>query len=387
MQLAAPAGINAGGKGNVMKILHCADIHLDSSLRTNLDRDKAALRKNELLSAFSDMVKYAVSEDISAVIIAGDLFDNKNISANALNTVKDIIETNGDITFYFLSGNHDSDAFVRSFGDLPENLFIFSNEWTSYRTELSSGKYLNVTGIELDKTNSDTASSGLFLKTDEFNIVVMHGQLEEYGARDKAEVIDLRQYCAKNIDYLALGHIHEYRKGELGGRGVWCYPGCLEGRGYDECGEHGFVVLDIDEGTLEFETEFVSFAKRHIYELNVDISKCATTPEILREIDKATGEAGCFGEDMVKVVLTGSVDVDCEKNTAQIEQYLSAAYFASKVYDKSEIYVDYDDYAKEASLKGEFVRLIHDSNAILPEDKGLVIRCGVKALAGEEIEL
>lgn len=370
-----------------MKILHCADIHLDSRLSANLDRDKASLRKNELLSAFFDMVKYARSNGVGCIIIAGDLFDNKNISANALNTVKDIIDTNGDIRFYFLAGNHDSDMFIHSYNELPDNLKIFGDKWTSYYEEFSSGKRLCITGIELDPSNSALAPSSLFLKTDDFNIVTMHGILSEYTAKGKAEVISLRDYRSKNIDYLALGHIHEYRTGELGARGMWCYPGCLEGRGYDECGEHGFVVLDIDETTLKSEAEFVPFAKRHVYELYVDISGCDTTAQMLRRIDDAVEDEGCFAEDMVKVVLTGSISVDCEKNLPQIEQYLSAAYFASKVYDHSELFVDYDDYALEASLKGEFVRLIQDSADIPEGEKGSVIRCGIKALAGEEIEL
>ena len=46
----------------------------------------------------------------------------------------------------------------------------------------------------------------------------------------------------KNIDYLALGHVHEYRSGQLDGRGVWAYSGCPEGRGFDETGKNAFAV-------------------------------------------------------------------------------------------------------------------------------------------------
>ena len=57
-----------------MKILHCADIHLDSAMTANLDKDKARERRNELLASFKDMVGYAVKERIGVIIIAGDLF-------------------------------------------------------------------------------------------------------------------------------------------------------------------------------------------------------------------------------------------------------------------------------------------------------------------------
>ena len=39
-----------------MKILHCADIHLDSAMTANLDKYKARVRRNELLASFKDMV-------------------------------------------------------------------------------------------------------------------------------------------------------------------------------------------------------------------------------------------------------------------------------------------------------------------------------------------
>ena len=57
-----------------MKILHCADIHLDSAMTANLDKDKARERRSELLASFKDMVGYAVKECIGVIIIAGSWF-------------------------------------------------------------------------------------------------------------------------------------------------------------------------------------------------------------------------------------------------------------------------------------------------------------------------
>ncbi len=60
-----------------MKLIHCADIHLDSRMNTHLDKDKAKERKLELLDTFSKMVKYAKNNRITNILIAGDLFDTK----------------------------------------------------------------------------------------------------------------------------------------------------------------------------------------------------------------------------------------------------------------------------------------------------------------------
>lgn len=41
---------------------------------------------------------------------------------------------------------------------------------------------------------------------------MLHGQEAEYAAQDKAEVVPLRDLRGKGIDYLALGHVHGYKR-------------------------------------------------------------------------------------------------------------------------------------------------------------------------------
>ena len=42
-----------------MKIIHTADLHLDSAMKTNLSKEKAKMRNNEILHTFERMVEYA----------------------------------------------------------------------------------------------------------------------------------------------------------------------------------------------------------------------------------------------------------------------------------------------------------------------------------------
>ena len=95
-----------------------------------------------------------------------------------------------------------------------------------------------------------------------FNIVVLHGQEANYSdKKDKAEIINLKELKNKNIDYLALGHIHKYKLEKLDNRGIYCYSGCLEGRGFDECGDKGFVLLEIEENKIN--TKFIKNSIRN----------------------------------------------------------------------------------------------------------------------------
>ena len=56
-----------------------------------------------------------------------------------------------------------------------------------------------------------------------------------------------------------------------------------------------------------------------------------------------------------------------------------------KVEDRTRISVEYSAYARDASLKGEFVRLVQRDAALDEEEKAEIIRCGIQALAGEEL--
>ncbi len=371
-----------------MKIIHCADIHLDSQMTANLDKVKAKERKQEILDTFLRMVEYAGDNSVDVVIIAGDLFDTKSFSAGTRNSVVNAIASNPDIDFYYLKGNHGGgDNFIEAIKERPCNLHLFEKSWKTYNLFENEGKRITLSGIELSNDNISTVYSSLLLDPRDFNIVIMHGQVSMYQVKNSSDNISLSDLRNKNIDYLALGHVHEYQEGDLPPRGKYCYCGCLEGRGFDECGKHGFVLLDINEDDFTCKTEFIDFAKRHLYEISVDISDCKTNTDIRGKIDSAIGAQKSEIKDLLKIVLTGDIDVDCEKNTEYLAKILMEGFYFAKVKDKTKIAVDYNDYELDASLKGEFVRIVKGDASLTEEEKAEIIRCGFQALNGEDIEL
>ena len=364
-----------------MKIIHCADLHLDSKMTANLTKEQAKERKNEILRTFTRMVDYAKKNSVKAILIAGDLFDTRNVSAMVRNTVRDVITQNEEIDFLYLKGNHDDDNFLSKLEEVPENLYLFSDQWMTY----AYGN-VTITGIELNAENSVTAYNSLVLDHDTFNIVTMHGQLAGYRNKDKAEIISLDDLKNKNIDYLALGHIHGFHMNKMDNRGIYCYPGCLEGRGFDECEQKGFVVLDIDMQTLKANVNFVPMGYRTLYTLLVDVTGVNTTHEAAIRIDDAIKENQYASSSLVKVVLYGEVDVECEMDTDFLQEQFADYFYYIKVTDETKLKVNYKDYEGDISLKGEFVRLVSESD-LSEEEKSMVIRAGILALQGEEINV
>lgn len=366
-----------------MKILHCADLHLDSKMTANLDKEKAKERKGEILRTFERMIRYAVEQEISVILIAGDLFDTRHISATARNTVLHAIVEHPDIHFYYLRGNHDSDNFLAELEQIPDNLYLFGSNWTSYTEE--EGK-VTISGMEFTGDNAGSADVSLVLDAGLFNIVMLHGQEAESKGKDKTEIINLKAFRNKGINYMALGHIHAYKKEQLDARATYCYPGCLEGRGFDECGEHGFVVLDVDAEHMRYTHEFIPFAYRTLYTVKVDVTDCQTTAEMITRVEEELQKMALPVTSLVKIVLTGMLDVECERDITYIRTRFQEDYYFVKVYDETTLKIDVEAYMLDMSLKGEYVRQVMADDSLSEEDKKIIIRYGLQAIAGEEVQ-
>lgn len=165
--------------------------------------------------------------------------------------------------------------------------------------------------------------------------------------------------------------------------GVYCYPGCLEGRGFDECGEHGFVLLDIKDNKL-VGNEFISVSYRNLYEEDVDISECMNSVEMAEKVREVLYKKDYASASLIKVVLTGQIDINAEKNLTYITENFKNDYYYFKLYDHTSIKVDYSSYQYDKSLKGEFVRLVESDDTLDDITKASIIKIGIDALSGEE---
>ncbi len=86
--------------------LHTADIHLDSAFSARFDAECAAQRRHELIRVVSDMADIAKELDIW--LIAGDLFDGKNVSAETVAFLKRRFSEMPDTQIFIAAGNHDA---------------------------------------------------------------------------------------------------------------------------------------------------------------------------------------------------------------------------------------------------------------------------------------
>ena len=369
-----------------MKFIHCADLHLDARMASLLGPEKAKMRRAEILANFGRIIACARESGCAGIFLAGDLFDTKRISAAARNVVEDAIRSHPELDFYYVTGNHEGSAFVESLSDCPANLHLFTPEWTTYTLFEKDGRRVTLSSREIDADHGAGAPEGLSLRAEDLNIVMLHGTVAEHANAGDDSVIALHSLRGKNIDYLALGHVHEYRRGRIDSRGEYCYSGCLEARGFDEPGTHGYILLTIDENDLSYEARFVRFPGRTVHVVRVDVSECLTTPDILREVSAALDEEDCGADDCVKVVLTGRMDVNAEKDLRVVENDWKERFYLFRLEDETKYRVDREAYAQDASLKGEYVRMLMEDESLTEDRRAELIRTGLLALTGEEIE-
>jgi DNA repair exonuclease SbcCD nuclease subunit len=361
-------------------------------METHFSRAQAAQRKIEILQTFGRLLKFAKENAVGAVIIAGDLFDGGNVSLKTKNYVLDSIEV-CPADFLYLSGNHDEDAVFDKDG-LPTNLKQFGDSFGSF----SYGNVV-ISGVRLSDKNEKNFYDEIILDKSKLNIVTLHGQSKyasggaganrttEANRTGETKIIDITALKNKNIDYLALGHYHSYKCADIDGRGIYVYSGCLEGRGFDECGDKGFVLLDTDGDNNvaggaasvsggKISHTHVSFAKRTFYGIDVSISGLRRVKQIEDAVRAAVGSLPPGG--IVKVTLTGDYDTETQIDLAHLNEILNEAFYFGRAVNESRLKINIDDYKLDVSLKGEFIRNV--TAADLPDAlKDDVIMAGLDA--------
>ena len=357
-----------------MRLIHCADLHLDSKMEANLPPRQARERQAELIDTFARMVSWGRERQVEGVLICGDMFDSRRVSARTADRVLDIIAAAPEMEFFYLRGNHDESRDVFGGRERPENLLTFGKEWTHYRR----GDVV-IAGLELDRDNWETMYDALDLPGDTTNIVMLHGQDSVQPGEERIAIPGLR---GRNIDYLALGHIHSCRLEKLDDRGVWCYSGCLEGRGFDECGEKGFVLLEAANGRVK--RGFVPFAARQLREVVVDISDLITVTQLQSAMERAAADISA--DSLVKFTLVGTYTPETQKDLAYLARSLGQQFYFVKIKDDSRFRIERGSYEHDISLKGEFIRLVMASGKT-EDEKARIICAGLQALAGEEVVL
>lgn len=327
-----------------MKLLHAADLHLDSPF-AGLDDRQAALLRQESRDTLGRLVDWANDHAADVMLLAGDLFDSDRLYSQTARTLALALgRFRGRI--FLAPGNHD--PYVPGGGydavDWPENVHIFTSR--TPRTVLLPELNASVTGAAFTSAQEREPFSGAAFAGNDapIRLGVVHGEVTR--GESKYRPITPVEIEKTGLTYLALGHVHRCGGVQRAGAVAYAYPGCLPGRGFDETGDKGFLFGEVTAAGANL--EFIPFARRRYQSVTADITD-RNPAEAVRE----ALEGDC-GQDICRVLLTGARRGDFSVTALGLE--LSSLCAALTLTD--ETYPTEDVWARcgEDSLRGLFLQ-------------------------------
>lgn len=370
-----------------VKILHCADIHLDSPFADRRP-EKAAVRRNELRGVFSSMMTYARLNAVDIMLIAGDLFDCQYITSDTVSLVQRAFSDNKKCRFVISPGNHDpfSQNSIYDKTEFPSNVYIFDSERLSFFSfdELETDVYgYAFTSPDLDY---NPFSGRKPENSSRINLLCAHGELGVSASHNcPIKIADLTE---SGFDYAALGHIHN-SSGIKQTNGVYYgYSGCIEGRDFGECGYKGALCGEISKqnGVFRANLRGLRFSKRRYEILTVNLTGETETDAVYDKI--FTSILKNYGDDTsLRLILEGNISPNVNINNIYIRQKLENTLFSLQIINKTFPLFDYAMLENDKTIRGEYFR------RMLPflntdderENASLALRYGLSALAGNDI--
>lgn len=388
-----------------MKFVHCADVHI--GMEFALNRLRSRQRKAEILQSFLRVIDYCRDEEVDILLIAGDLFDSEKVEAAVVEQIKEAFAGIPGTDIYIAPGNHDPYTLTSPYRQegWSANVTIFSG--TPQVLERRDKGY-RIWGCGFENCYvTDRLLMGVWLPKDELiNIGILHGQLVGKSGRSEYNAITDEDIEKSGIDYLALGHVHKQTRVQRIGGTLFAYSGTIEGQGFDEDGIKGFYTGELSKQQLlrhELITEYVSTSRRRYYHVSVDITQARSRSEVVDMICRAAqsvaeDDAFCVlltenraEDNLYKITLIGDV---CEEAAASVEELsarLAGKFYYIKVRDNSRLLIDYEELAKENSLKGMYTARMLDGIRTQKQagsDRGVqlytkALELGIRAFDGE----
>lgn len=336
-----------------IKILHAADLHLDSPFEGMPER-LAAQRRAEQRTLLRRTAELAAGGGAKLVLLSGDLLDT---GSAYMETAEELIAALGSIPapVFIAPGNHDYYSPRSPYARLrwPENVYIFKNPAVECRELPELG--VRVWGAAFTQPRSGGLLSGFEAEKepDTIDVMCIHG---EVGARESVyNPVSEDDIARSGMDYIALGHIHKASGLRRAGDTYYAWPGCPEGRGFDETGDKFVYMAEVGEGACSIKEEKVFLRRYGIFKTN------ETEPE---KIAAALPED--TKNDIYRIILTGETEE--APDTAAVRRALEGRFFALELRDNTRLRQNVWDRAEEDTLRGAFLRRLRERLRLAGDD-------------------
>ena len=224
-----------------MKIIHAADLHIDSPLRglekyegAPVDAIRIAPRQ-----ALRNLVDLAIEESAQIVLIAGDLYDGDwrdfNTGLFFVNEIARLVSAG--VHVFIARGNHDAQSVITRSLKLPPNVHVFSADAAETKIVEHLGVAIHGRSFGQRAEYENLAASYPKPAPGLLNVGVLHTSLSGFSDHEPYAPCDVVQLVNAGYDYWALGHIHH--RTVISESPLIVFPGNLQGRHMRERGAKG----------------------------------------------------------------------------------------------------------------------------------------------------
>lgn len=375
-----------GDKMRKIKILQAGDLHFDTPFK-DLDKNISIISKEELLEVFSKIIDTSMENSVDILLLTGDIFDNLTINKKTLIFIKNQIERISNIRVFISPGNHDpynEKSFYKMI-NWPDNVYIFKGSIENIIVEDLNTVVWGAAFNEYHVRKS--MLKDINIKENYINIMTIHGDISNTDDGNEYNPITIKDIENSKLDYIAIGHRHNYSGILRENNTYYAYAGCPQGRGFDELGDKGVILGEITKGAVDL--SFVRTSKRNYYVEEIDISNSVSYEEvrlkILSAIDKEERE-----NNLYKIILKGEVESYINLREDIILEKIKNDFYFVKVIDKTEVKLDFDKISKDYSIKGVYAKKLLEkmkeedcNNEILQ----MALKLGIQSLSQEEVNL
>lgn len=330
-----------------MKFIHIADMHFDSPFVNLSDKEILGdLRRLEQRKALKKVIEYIKENNIEYLFIAGDLYEQKYIKRSTIEYINNLFKEIPETKIFISPGNHDpylKNSYYNKY-NWNNNVKIFNSKIEKIETEQA-----NIYGYGFDDfycKNSGIENLEIDDKN-KLNILIIHGSLDGGTIEDNEyNPLSRKMLKEKGFDYVALGHIHKLDYNNEENQNI-VYPGSTVSLGFDELGEHGMIVGDVEKEKIKL--EFIPLDEMQFKLHEVDVTEIISKEELIEKINGLN-----FDENnLVEIILVGKRNF--EINIYELYKLILNNKII-KIKNKTKINYDLNKLANENTLKGLFAK-------------------------------
>lgn len=277
------------------RLVHAADLHLDSPLRglaaypdAPVERLRAASRQ-----AFSRLVDIAIERHADLMLLAGDVWDGDwpDVGTGLFFAREMGRLQRAGIRVVLLRGNHDAASKITKSVTLPDNVRVLAHRKPESLHFEDLGVVVHGQSFARPDVTDNLAIAYPDAVAGKINIGMLHTALEGDVRHATYAPCKLGDLQAKRYDYWALGHVHEHAvlaASPASAGGTIAFSGVLQGRQVRETGPKGALWVELDEAGARLERLVVDVVRWHV--LDIDASGVDSFPDLARTIAARLGE-------------------------------------------------------------------------------------------------